>query len=100
MKTWAVSDKWYEMTIAVIAATRSEAKSLAFNVFNDFGDCEWIDLRCRQVKSPIPVERPARVLDVPESLDYGFKWNDETMDDFFPGWYEWTKEYRRNQPYE
>jgi hypothetical protein len=28
-----------------------------------------------------------RILDTEESLWYGFRWNNETMDEEFPGWY-------------
>ncbi len=99
MKAWAVSDKWGDITIAVIAETRSRAKTRA--LYSDFsGMEEWVDLRCRQVKSPIPVEGPERTLDLPESIPYGFKWNDESMDFFFPEWYEWTAEYRKVKDYE
>ena len=98
MKAWAVDTTYGDITIAVIAETRSRAKTLAFNdCFADFD--EWIDLRCSQVKSPIPVEGPERVLDLPESLWYGFRWNDESMDLFFPLWFEWTAEYRETRPY-
>jgi hypothetical protein len=94
MKAWAVETKWGDITVAVIAETRSRAKTLA--LFVEFLDSEdWIDLRCHQVKSPIPVEGPERVLDLPESLWYGFQWNDESMDFYFPLWYKWTAEYRK-----
>jgi hypothetical protein len=98
MKTWAVSDKWFEMQLAVVAETRGRAKARAFSEFQSFGDdLEYIDLRCWRVKSPIPVEGPERVLNVDKSLEYGFRWNNETMDDFFPGWYNcWLCEERND----
>lgn len=90
MKAWAVSDKWYEVQVAVIAETRGRAKVLAIR---EMYAEEWIDLRCRQAKSPIPIEGPERVLTVPTSLEFGFRWNNETMDDYYPGWYGcWLQE--------
>ena len=60
MKTWAVSDKWFEIQVAVIAETRSSAKTLAWHEF--LYDDDWTDLRCSRVKSPIPVEGPERII--------------------------------------
>ncbi len=84
MKTWAVSNKWFETQVAVIAETRNRAKVLAMCKFFDE---DYIDLRCFRVKSPIPVEGPERVIEeVQESLWYGFRWNEDTMEMTFPGW--------------
>lgn len=81
MKAWSVSDKWYEMQVAVIAETRSQAKTIGRELFYDE---EWIDLRATIVKSPIPIEGPPRIIDdINESLWYGFHWNNETMADAF-----------------
>ena len=77
-------DPGNDIQVAVIAETRSRAKTLGM------GDCfgDWLDMRCRQVKSPIPIEGPERIIeDIQESLWYGFRWNDDTMADTFPGWY-------------
>lgn len=95
MKAWLVTDSDYEWNVAVIAETRSRAKLIAKNEFFDFNYTEWTDIKCRQVKSPIPIEGPQRILDTEESLWYGFRWNNESMDFFFPGWYNcWLREKR------
>ena len=86
MKAWLVSDDPYaECSLSIIAETRSRAKAIALSRFYS---AEWIDLRCRQVKSPIPIDGPERIIfDITESLWYGFRWNDDTMAEAFPGWY-------------
>ena len=95
MAAWSVGDSSHELQIAVIAPTRGRAKAIAMF---DFFDGDFIDLRCRRVRSPIAVEGPERILEVPESLEHGFRWNNETMDDYFPGWYQsWLCE---RQPYD
>ena len=93
MKAWAVTDAVYEVQVAVIAETRSRAKTLAFGT-GEVGD-DWIDLRCRQVKSPNPLPATEQVLSVKDSMQYGFELNWETMDYTFPAWSGWIREYER-----
>lgn len=84
MKCFSVYDD--EAQVAVIAETRAKAKALALRL--GYWD-EWTQMLCREVKSPIPVLGPEReIASVAESLEYGFRWNNETMADTFgQKWY-------------